>query len=106
MKNCAMLLIGVSLLMSATGCCCGWPCGSACGYGAAYGSCPGGACSPGMAPGGYPAVVPQGAYYIAPGTPQLAAAPSPVFDQQFAAAPMAFPQTAMASGPLDPLPTY
>lgn len=106
MKSLAMLLIGVSLALQATGCCgclnpCN-PCGSACGYAPAAtygGGCPGGQCSP-----GYPAVVPQGAYYSSYGAASFASAPAPV-DQFASAAPPAFAQTAMA-GPLDPLPTY
>ncbi|MGE3314711.1 MAG: hypothetical protein AB7O26_06300 [Planctomycetaceae bacterium] len=108
MKSLAMLLLGVSLALQATGCCgclsgCN-PCGSACGYSPAPvygGGCSTGQCSPG---GAYPAVVPQGAFFSPAGAPSFAAAPARPVDQ-FASASPAFAQTAMA-GPLDPLPTY
>jgi hypothetical protein len=108
MKKLAMLLIGVSLAVQATGCCgclshCN-PCGSACGYAPAYGG--GGGCSTGQCSPGYPAVVPQGAYFNATGAPAFASAPAPAANQFAAAAPSPmYAQTAMA-GPLDPLPTY
>ena len=108
MKCYTLLLLGVSLVISATGCCCG-PYGNACGYGAygqyPSGGCPGGACSPSMYGPGYPAVIQQGAIYNGLNSPQMAAAPAPAYNT-FAAAPMYYPQTAMAGGPLDPLPTY
>ena len=109
MKSYALLLLGVSLAISAAGCCCGSPYGNSCGYGASGpypggGGCPGGACSPSMYGPGYPAVIQQGAFYNGLNSPQLAAAPAPAFNT-YAAAPAYYPQTAMA-GSLDPLPTY
>ena len=103
MKNFTMLLLGVSLVMSATGCCCGFPCGNSCGY-ASYGACPSGGCPGGACSPGYPAVVPQGAFYNGIDAAQFAAAPAPTYNAM-AAAPPAMMQTALA-GPLDPLPTY
>lgn len=99
MKSFAMLLIGVSLAISATGCCCLNPCGSACGYAGYGGGCSSGACSP-----GYPAVVPQTGFYNGVNPSQFTAAPAPS-SNMIAAAPTTFAQTAMA-GPLDPLPTF
>ena len=101
MKRFSIPLLGISLLVSAAGCCCGWP---GHGYNSYYGNgaCQGGACGP-VSPQTFPPQgVPQGVYYngqtsIQPtGMQSYASGP-------FTAAPV-YHQTAM--GPLESLPTY
>lgn len=88
MKKVASLVVGLSFIMSATGCCCShlWGGNQCCGYGPSFaaptGGCPGGACGyPGaMAPGVY-----QGAYIGAPtmsaavASPTIAVATQPTY---------------------------
>jgi len=97
MKRFSIPLLGISLLVSAAGCCCGWP---GHGYNSFYGNGagPGGKCGPGS-PQAFP---PQGVYYNGQTSVQPAGKLS-YASGPFTAAPV-YHQTAM--GPLESLPTY
>lgn len=111
MKNCASKLLGLALLFSLTGCCCGtpglWPFCNSGGYGgysSGYGSGHGGGCPDGNC-GAAPGIIPQGAYYPNYNTTQ-AGLPMPAADP-IAAGAVPYrgsygPQTAA----LESLPTY
>jgi len=101
MKKLAVTILGISLIMVATGCCCSnqcGPCGP--GYGAAYygNSCPGGNC--GIQGAGTTVLPPQGAFYQGYGSPQAGVptnVPGPVTalppTQQFPNQQVSYPQT-------------
>jgi hypothetical protein len=120
MKRFAVVLLGMAMIGSATGCYCNqggcyWPnplgggygYGSGYGYGGGYyggGNCPGGNC--GVQPGGVPlGVIPQGAIqnynFVQAGYPVTI--PGPVAFGSVVQ-PVKVIQTAAA--PLEPLPTY
>jgi len=110
MKSFASKLLGLALVLSLTGCCCGapglWPLCNSVGYGG-YGGGYGGGCPDGNCgvPGQGGMMVPQGAFYQGYNSTQ-AAIPMPVSDP-IAAGPVQYrgayaPQTAA----LESLPTY
>ena len=108
MKKCAALVVGLSLVWSAAGCCCShlFGCGNVCGYGPTLApmapACPGGAC--GMVPGAMAPGVYQGAA-LTTTTYATAAAPvsvSPVTYTAQSPVIVTTPQTAM----VESLPTY
>jgi hypothetical protein len=102
MRQCTFLLIGLFVLASLSGCCCG-PQYGGCGtggygsYAAPSGGCWGGAC--GVSP--QPGVVPQGSSYMTYDTYQAGV---PVGTPVTAAPMTGYPTVAL--GPTEALPTY